>query len=172
MRLLLLLLVTGCASSSQQASWLFVQNAERAELAGNKLTLTGVDHSVICFTDRPERKTGTIPTGRFIHAWEKEGVFKEVPPNATLAVFHENGIKDAVVVLRNPRQNGRIVTYDVEVLAGDPGKPGPAALFIDSVGSNTPPVRHGMHDEPGVIARKGMRIVDDPVSPHGTRSTR
>ena len=100
-----------------------------------------------------------MTTKKFLGAWKGDGVFVETPPNATLAVFHEGGVRDVVVVLRNPRLAGTTVTYDIEVLGGAPVAVGPAALFIDSVGSNTPIVRHGMHDEPGVIFRKGGKAI-------------
>ena len=74
----LILLVTGCASTPKEASWLFVQNAERAELKAGKLTLTGIDPSVVCFTDRPQRRTGTITTQKFVGGWEAGGVFVDV----------------------------------------------------------------------------------------------
>ncbi len=156
------LLLTACATGKNQKpeSWLFVQNAERAEIHGKKLTLTGVGPTVICFTDRPERKTGTIPTEKFLTGWtKKSGVFVEDPPNATLSIFGADGVSDLVVVLRNPKLDGRTLTYDIEVLEGKPGPSGPAALFIDSVGSGNPVIRHGMHDEPGVIVRRGMHLV-------------
>jgi len=155
----LLLLCTACASTGGEASWLFVQNAESVELEGERLTLRGVDPVVLCFTDRPQRRTGTVPTGRFLGGWETGGTFEGDPPNATLAVFGPRGIDEAVVVLRNPRLVGRNVTYDVDILEGSSGLRGPAALFIDSVGSGTPVVRHGMHDEPGVVTRRGMHHV-------------
>ena len=156
------LLLAACATGKNQKteSWLFVQNAERAEIQGKKLTLTGVAPSVVCFTDRPERKTGTIPTGKFLTGWTKEdGVFVKDPPNAVLSIFGAGKMTDVVVVLRNPKLTGRSLTYDIEILEGDAGPSGPAALFIDSVGSATPVVRHGMHDEPGVIERRGMHLV-------------
>ncbi|MHC4847905.1 MAG: hypothetical protein ACYTEG_05550 [Planctomycetota bacterium] len=155
----LILLVTGCASTPKEASWLFVQNAERAELKAGKLTLTGIDPSVVCFTDRPQRRTGTITTQKFVGGWDEGGVFVDVPPNATLAVFASAGVRGAVVVLRNPHLVGRTLIYDAEVLEGSATVAGPAALFIDSVGSNTPVVRHGMHDEPGVIFRRGGQVI-------------
>ena len=160
MRLAILaLLVTGCASTPKETSWLFVQNADRAEVNGGKLTLAGVHGTVICFTDRPERQTGTVHTTKFVEAWKDGGVFAKSPPNATLAVFEDGGVHEMVVVLRKPRLAGTDLTYEVEVLGGKPAPAGPAALFIDSVGSNTPVVRHGMHDEPGVIFRTGARLV-------------
>lgn len=155
----LIFLVTGCASTSHEASWLFVQNAERAELKAGTLTLTGIDPAVVCFTDRPDRRTGTVTTQKFVDGWKQGGVFADVPPNATLAVFAGSGVQEAVVVLRSPRLVGRSLTYDAELLKGSATLAGPAALFIDSVGSNTPIVRHGMHDEPGVIFRRGGEVI-------------
>ncbi|MEM8885292.1 MAG: hypothetical protein AAGD14_14585 [Planctomycetota bacterium] len=153
--LALLLLLAGCASQPK-ASWLFVQSAQRAELRGDRLHLSGLDPVVVCFTDRPARRTGTVPTERFLQAWSDGGVFAEVPPNASLAVFTGDTVREVVVVLRDPKREAGGLSYAVERLDGKGFTPGPAALFIDSVGSGTPVVRHGMHDEPGVVFRQGM----------------
>jgi hypothetical protein len=155
----LLLLVAACKSAPKESSWLFVQNAERAELKAGKLTLTDVDPHLVCFTDRPDRKTGTVPMEKFVTGWTDGGVFVGDPPNATLAIFGKENVAEAVVVLRNPTVDGRTLTYDVTVLEGKVEGTGPVALFIDSVGSNTPVVRHGMHDEPGVVFRRGSRVI-------------
>jgi hypothetical protein len=154
-----LLLLAACASAPKEASWLFVQNAERAELAGGKLTLTGLDPHIVCFTDRPQRRAGTVPTPRFLDGWGKGGVFAGDPPNATLAIFGDGEVEEAVVVLRNPRLSGDTLTYEVTVLEGAAARAGPAALFIDNLGDGAPVIRHGMHDEPGVVIRRGMHPV-------------
>jgi hypothetical protein len=165
---LVVVLAAACASTADKSSspsdsspvsWLFVQNAARADLSDGSLVLRGVSPVVVCFTDRPARRTGTVPSAEFVKGWNDGGVFAEDPPNATLAVFRDGAVREAVVVLRRPRLSGDALTYDVDVLEGVEAVNGPAALFIDSVGSGAPVIRHGMHDEPGVVIRRGMHPV-------------
>jgi len=152
----LLLFVTACASTPKDASWLFVQNAGRAELTDTTLTLYDAAPAVVCFTDRPQRRAGTVPVLEFLRGWSPDGVFADDPPNATLAVFTPDGVRETVVVLTGAHEERRALVYEVRILEGEPGAVGPAALFIDSVGSGAPVIRHGMHDEPGVVIRRGM----------------
>ena len=71
---------------------------------------------------------------KLLRAWDrKDGSFSEDPPNATLAVFKAGTAVDVVVVLRNPRQEGTTLSYDVVVLEGPAAVAGgPAVLFIDN----------------------------------------
>ena len=112
-----------------------VMNADGATLADGKLTLTGVSGNVIIFADRPVRAAGHETTDVFISRWgDGKDNFKVDPPNATVSVLGgaENGVTDAVVVLRNPKLDGTNLSFDVDVLEGDlKGVKGPAAVFID-----------------------------------------
>ena len=63
--------------------------------------------------------------------------FVKDPPNATVSVFSKDGgtVKDAVVVLKNPKLDGDRLTFNVQVLEGDlTGGDGAASIFIDIFG--------------------------------------
>jgi hypothetical protein len=63
--------------------------------------------------------------------------FASDPPNATVSVLGKDGdgVRDAVVELKNPHMTGDQLTFDVRVLEGSlTGGDGPAAVFIDIIG--------------------------------------
>ena len=118
---------------------LIVMTAAGAALTGDKLTLTGVAANSIIFADRPVRQAGHALTAHLLQEWESgsEGSFAKDPPNATVAAFSKDGgvIRDAVVVLKNPKVAGDRLTFDVQVLEGDlNGADGAASIFIDIIG--------------------------------------
>ena len=162
MRLLpLLFLVTACAStqSTDEPSFLFVQNADRAVLQNGRLTLYGVGENVVYFSDRPNRLAGHLDTNKLLQAWDAgPGSFAGSPPNAVFSIVHPEGVHESVVVLRKPRRTGNDIVYEVDVLEGPKAaKGGPAAVFIDNL-APWPEVRHGMHDMPGVRKRTDMHV--------------
>jgi hypothetical protein len=120
---------------------LIVMNSRGATLQGDTLTLTGVTPNSIVFADRPVRAAGHVLTSHLIADW---GVstpgnesFAKDPPNATVSVFNKDGatVKDAVVVLKNPKLEGDKLTFNVQVLEGDlTGGDGAASIFIDIFG--------------------------------------
>ena len=115
-----------------------VINAQGADLAGGKLTLSGVSGNIIVFADRPVRAAGHETTELFISRWgEGKDSFSSDPPNATVSVLggESDGVTDAVVVLKNPKLENGNLTFDVDVLEGSlKGVKGPAAVFIDHFG--------------------------------------
>src|SRR5215204_7012160 len=117
---------------------LFVLNSSGATLQGGKLILTGVSPTSIVFADRPVRSAGHDLTTRIIEDWGTgSDNFAKDPPNATVSGFSKDGsgIRDAVVVLKNPKLEGDRLTFDVDVLEGDlAGADGPASIFIDIIG--------------------------------------
>jgi hypothetical protein len=122
---------------------LFVLNSRGATLQGDTLTLTGVTPSSIIFADRPVRSAGHQPTADIIAEWGSgDDSFVKNPPNATVSVFSKDGsVKDAVVVLKNPKLEGDKLTFNVQVLEGDlAGGDGAAALFIDIIGRPLTPM--------------------------------
>ena len=158
--LLPVLLCVGCASgpkSGEAVSYLFVQNANRATLQDGRLALEGLSPRAVVFSDRPERQAGHISNSNLLKAWDGEdGSFAKSPPNATLSVFENESAVDVVVVLRNPKREGTMLSYEVEVLEGpDAVSGGPAVLFIDNL-APWHEVRHGMHRGPNVVIRNGM----------------
>ena len=100
---------------------LFVLNSRDATLQGDTLTLTGVTPSSIIFADRPVRSAGHQPTADVIAEWGSgDDSFAKNPPNATLSVFGKDSlVKDAVVVLKNPKLEGDKLTFNVQTLEGD-----------------------------------------------------
>jgi hypothetical protein len=116
---------------------LFVLNSRGATLQGDTLTLTGVSPSSIIFADRPVRSAGHQATADVIAEWGSgDDSFTKNPPNATVSVLGKDGsVKDAVVVLKNPKLEGDKLTFHVQTLEGDlAGADGGAALFIDIIG--------------------------------------
>jgi hypothetical protein len=123
---------------------LFVMNSSGVSLQGGKLTMTGVAPNSIVFADRPVRAAGHDLTSRIVEDWSKgSDNFTQDPPNATVSGFSKDGarVKDAVVVLKNPKLEGDRLTFDVDVLEGDlSGVDGAASLFIDIIGRPLTPL--------------------------------
>jgi hypothetical protein len=119
---------------------LIVMNARGATLQGGKLTLLGVTPNSIVFADRPVRSAGHALTTDLLEQWSPStggDSFAKNPPNATVSAFGKDGsvVRDAVVVLKSPKQEGDKLTFDVDVLEGDlAGADGPASIFIDIIG--------------------------------------
>jgi hypothetical protein len=134
---------------------LFVFNSRGATLQGETLTLTGVTPNSIIFADRPLRAAGHQPTADVIADWGSgDDSFTKNPPNATLSVLgKEDTVKDAVVVLKNPKLEGDKLTLNVQILEGDlAGAEGAAALFIDIIGRPFTPMSFA-----GVARRSAFR---------------
>jgi hypothetical protein len=120
---------------------LIVMNARGATLQDGKLTLTGVAPNSIIFSDRPVRSAGHALTAHLLEEWSPTSAdsdnFAKNPPNATISVFSKDGsgVRDAVIVMKNPKMDGDKLTFDVNVLEGDlTGADGPASVFIDIIG--------------------------------------
>ncbi|CAN7570394.1 hypothetical protein LJR220_005202 [Bradyrhizobium sp. LjRoot220] len=134
---------------------LFVLNSRGATLQGENLVLTGVTPSAIIFADRPIRAAGHQPTADVIAEWASgDDSFAKNPPNATVSVLGKDGaVKDAVVVLKNPKLEGDKLSFSVQVLEGDlAGGDGPAAVFIDIIGRPLTPLSFA-----GVARRSAFR---------------
>jgi hypothetical protein len=128
------------AAKSEVVPSLIVLNSHGATLLGDTLTLTGVTPNSILFADRPVRAAGHVLTAHLIADWGAStpgnDSFVKDPPNATVSVFSKDGtVKDAVVVLKNPKLDGDKLTFNVQTLEGDlNGGDGPASIFIDIFG--------------------------------------
>lgn len=134
---------------------LFVLNSRGATLQGDTLTLTGVMPHSIIFADRPVRSAGHQLTADIIAEWGTgDDSFTKNPPNATVSVFSKDGsVKDAVVVLKNPKLEGDKLTFNVQTLEGDlNGGDGAAAVFIDIIGRPFTPMSFA-----GVARRSAFR---------------
>jgi hypothetical protein len=135
---------------------LFVFNSREASLQGGKLVLTGVSPNAIVFADRPVRSAGHDLVSRVVEDWGTgSDNFAKDPPNATVSAFQKDGsgVRDAVVVLKNPKLAGDNLTFDVDVLEGDiKGADGAASVFIDIIGRPFTPLSFG-----GVARRTAYR---------------
>lgn len=132
------------AAKPQVVPSLFVVNSRGVNLQGGKLVLIGVAPNAIVFADRPVRAAGHDLTSRIVEDWATgSDNFSQDPPNATVSGFSKDGsgVRDAVVVLKNPKLDGDKLTFDVDVLEGDlAGADGPASLFIDIIGRPLTPL--------------------------------
>ncbi|HSV24041.1 MAG TPA: hypothetical protein VLJ17_13565 [Xanthobacteraceae bacterium] len=134
---------------------LFVMNSRGATLQRDTLVLIGVTPNSIIFADRPVRSAGHQPTADVIAEWGSgDDSFAKNPPNATVSVLGKDGsVKDAVVVLTNPKLDGDKLTFNVQILEGDlAGADGPAAVFIDIIGRPLTPLSFA-----GVARRSAFR---------------
>ena len=117
--------------------------------------LTGLTPSSIIFADRPVRAAGHQPTADVVAEWASgDDSFAKNPPNATVSVLSKDGsVKDAVVVLKNPKLEGDKLSFTVQTLEGDlAGADGPAAVFIDIIGRPLTPLSFA-----GVARRSAFR---------------
>lgn len=121
---------------TQLVEFLFVQTATNVSFMNSNMTLHGVNPLTVAFADRPERIAGHMPTTNIMGMWnEGKDSFLSNPPNATLSIMTPMGISNVVVVLRNPQMTGEDLTYEVELLEGQPPlEGGPSSLFIDIIG--------------------------------------
>ena len=79
---------TADTAAPKSAQLLFVQNAAGLSFADGKLVLKNVELLTICFSDRPERLAGHMPTTEFVPMWSKgKDSFLKDPPNATLSIL-------------------------------------------------------------------------------------
>lgn len=115
---------------------LYVQSARNVTLNQGKLVLHGVNPNTVCFTDRPDRLAGHLPTSEFVPLWSQgKDSFLKDPPNATLSIFSGNNVSDVVVEISNPVLSGNNLTYNAKVLEGDASvRGGECSLFIDIIG--------------------------------------
>jgi len=126
---------------------LIVMNSRGASLQGQTLTLTGVAPNSIVFADRPVRAAGHALTAHLLEEWtpssDGSDNFAKDPPNATVSVLSKDGasVRDAVLVLKNPKLSGDQLTFEVQVLEGDlANADGPASIFIDIIGRPLTPL--------------------------------
>ncbi len=135
---------------------LFVLNSRAATLENGKLVLAGVSPNAIVFADRPVRAAGHDLTSRIVEDWGSgSDNFLKDPPNATVSAFQKDGsgVRDAVVVLKNPKLEGENLAFDVDVLEGDiKGADGAASVFIDIIGRPFTPLSFA-----GVARRSAWR---------------
>jgi hypothetical protein len=131
---LLLPLSSQTTAQSKAPQVQFVQSATSVAYKDGTLTLKDASPVTVFFSDRPQRLTGHVRNDAFSKLWnEGKNSFKNDPPNAALSVFSPKGQPtQAVVVLSNPRLEGRNILYDARPLKGDiPAHGAESTLFID-----------------------------------------
>jgi hypothetical protein len=122
---------------------LFVQTAKNVAFKDGVLTLQDVSPVTTFFSDRPERIVGHVRNDLFLKQWtEGKNSFKTDPPNAALSVFNDKARPTgAVIVLSNPRLDGKNLLYDVRALKGTlPTAGAETTLFIDGGGAPCDPI--------------------------------
>ncbi|WP_371852119.1 MULTISPECIES: hypothetical protein [Bradyrhizobium] len=147
---------TPFAAQAQIVPSLIVLNSRGAMLQGDSLVLTGITPNSIIFADRPVRAAGHQLTADIIADWGAgKDSFASDPPNATVSAFNskDGSVKDAVVVLKNPKLDGDKLTFTVQTLEGDlTGADGAASIFIDIIGRLFTPLSYA-----GVARRTAYR---------------
>ena len=128
-------------AAGKDASWLFIQTAQHVQFDGKTLTLSGVNPSVIMFTDRPKRVAEAIPTDTFIKGWGDGGTgsFVSDPPNAGLTSVVDGKLQTATVELTKPTLDGTTLTDQAKVLEGaPPASGGTTSVFVDTCHAHFP----------------------------------
>ena len=120
----------------------FVQVAKNVAFKDGVLTLGDASPMTIFFSDRPQRLTGQIRNDLFAKLWnEGKNGFKNDPPNAALTVFNPAGKpSQAIVVLTNPRLDGKNVVFDARALKGTIPAQGGESTF-SSTATRRPAIR-------------------------------
>lgn len=122
------------AALDKDASWLFIETADAMQFDGKVLTLSGVDSTVLMFTDRPHRVADSAPLAAFVDAWTKGGddSFRADPPNAGLTTLVDGKFQVVTVELSEPRLEGSTLSFNAKALEGAvPPSGGQTSIFID-----------------------------------------
>jgi hypothetical protein len=127
-----------------QIEALFVQSARGLTTSDGSVTLQGLAHSTLFFSDRPQRVVGHLSSRKFVSQWDEgEDSFAEDPPNAVVSFLEDGDTvpEEVTMIISDPNLDGDSLTYKVEVLDGTlPASTGPCSLFIDPVGRPLSPV--------------------------------
>jgi hypothetical protein len=126
------------APQSKPTQVQLVQTATHVAFKDGVLTLKDAAPMTVFFSDRPERLTGQVRNDLFAKLWsEGRNSFKSDLPNAALSVFNPQGQPaQAIMVLSNPRLDGKNIQYDARVLTGAiPPAGAETILFIDGYGA-------------------------------------
>jgi hypothetical protein len=121
------------AAQPDEFEALYVQSARGLISDGVAFTLRGIAPSALMFSDRPERIVGHLTSAQFVDGWgDGENSFLADPPNAVLSFLaaEDETPEDVVVTLTNPRLTGEDLTYNVDVLEGQPAQPDRSLLIV------------------------------------------
>lgn len=146
---------TAARAAEESADFLFVQTADGMtyDKATNKLTLVDVATSTLFFADRPERIAGNMKTAAFVPFWSTgKDSFLSDPPNADLSILEGKELRQVVVVLHDPKLEGKDLSYTVKVISGEmPATGSDVSVFIDIIGMPLTPVSYAG------VARRSFR---------------
>lgn len=122
------------AESAEQESFLILEQAERAVVAEGKITLSGIDGSMLAFSNRPFRDVKTIEVEGFVTAW-KDGAndATQDPPNVAITGLQDGEQVGFVVVLSEPALSEDRLSFAIRPLAGSfPSELSEVSLLFDA----------------------------------------
>ncbi|MEM1155514.1 MAG: hypothetical protein AAGI44_15375 [Pseudomonadota bacterium] len=100
-------------------SWLLLEQAASATITDGRLTLTGVDDTIIAFSDRPNRDVASESLSGLVDNWSRgENSFAQTPPNAALTGLQKGQQIGLIVELSDPILEDGVLSFTVEVLNG------------------------------------------------------
>lgn len=116
-------------------TFLFTETAPRATMADGVLTLSGIDGTIVCFSDRPFRHGEVVPVSELVGIWDKGAdSFVTDPPNAAVTGSTEAGAVTLVLELMNPVLDGDEIAFNYVLLHGEPvDAMTNVALLIDAI---------------------------------------
>ena len=126
------------AGESESANDLAVMQASGGTLIPDgddfTLTLRGVAPQVVAFSDRPERRSGSLSSTKFVDMWGRE--YDGDPPNAALTLLNgDQGADTVVLELETPAQSGRLVRFKARLIEDGPDN---LEAFEKNVDSSVP----------------------------------
>jgi hypothetical protein len=143
------------AETEATADFLFVQTAlgMTYDPATGRISLQNVNPVTLFFSDRPDRVAGNMETARFVPFWsEGTDSFLSDPPNADLSMIVDGVLQQTVVVLKDPKLEGDVLSYAVDPVQGEiPLMGAQVSVFIDVIGMPLTPVSYAG------VARRSFR---------------
>lgn len=115
--------------------YLFVQQAQAASVAGDRLTLSGLTPSTYYFTDHPNRAAGHLRHTDFAALWQDDtpDSFRNDPPNAALTTPGQVDDEPIVMELLSADYDGTVMTFRFAMISGKlPQNASDVAVFIDT----------------------------------------
>ena len=136
--LLFILLMTACTQKKEEV--LLMIQASSGKVTGNSsigytLTHKEMHDTVIWFSNRPNRKAGSIPVKDLLKAWDEgKDSFKKDPPNAILVIANSEPVVVELVLITS---NGNKASFQLTQLEGQEhkikDKSGPTTIYIDGL---------------------------------------
>ncbi len=122
---------TTATEDTDQPQYLYVLSSTSGTATDGVLTLQGVP-TVVYIADNPEKSVGYLKLAEFIQMWNKSDSFRSDPPNATLSILDEHGLKNIVIEISGARLKDTSVVLQYRVLYGElPPSFDQSSLFVD-----------------------------------------